>query len=615
MHAVHRPLGAVRVGVAHPDRGRVLRRVAHEPGVHVVVGGPGLAGHRHADLGAGARAARDVVLEDARHLVGHAVRERPRALGGEHVLGPVGLHDLRDRQGLHAEAPVRQGGVGRRHVEGRHLARSQADRGHVGQVAVLRDAHVIRRVDHLLGSDIQRQLLEDRVVGAERGGGHRDGAPVAVGVGGHVDGAVLGVDEVQLLGAVERGVRVDPVPDRLRQHEGLEGGAGLTEGLGGQVELVLLVEGLARGHRPDVALLRVDHDDRGVRVPVGVQVLLDRRAGGRLQHRVDRGVDPESALLDLLLAVAVDQLLADVLEEVLLALALVGLAALQPEAGHLGLVGALLGDVALVGHLVEHQVAPLARRVGVAERVVRGRRLREARQQRGLGQRDLGDVLVEERQRCRLHARRVLPVEDAVQVAREDLVLRVPLLVLVGEVRLLDLLRERAPGLGVVEVLDQLHRDRAAALVGGAALQVAHRGAGEAVVVDAVVAVEALVLDRDGRVLQDLGDPVAGDDRAVGLAGHDPEEVLVLVVDARVLAEADLLELAAVQALAHGVDRQGRHQHEAAHDRREHAADDEGDVLALAVGAPSPPEPPSAQVAHGVTGGRGRMLQATWPEA
>ncbi len=120
----------------------------------------------------------------------------------------------------------------------------------------------------------------------------------------------------------------------------------------------------------------------------------------------------------------------------------------------------------------------------------------------------------------------------------------------------------------------------------------------EAVVVDAVVAVEALVLDRDGRVLQVLRDAPARDHGAVGLAGDDAEEVLVLVVDARVLAEADLLEVAAVQALAHGVDREGRHQHEAAHASPRARRTRSGDVLALAVGAPPAAQAPPAEVAH-----------------
>ena len=84
--------------------------------------------------------------------------------------------------------------------------------------------------------------------------------------------------------------------------------------------------------------------------------------------------------------------------------------------------------------------------------------------------------------------------------------------VLEGEIGLLELLAHRPVGARAVEVLDELHRDRAAALGRGAGLEVVHHRAHQAVVVDAVVFVEALVLDRDGGVLQDLGDRPARDD-------------------------------------------------------------------------------------------------------
>ena len=112
--------------------------------------------------------------------------------------------------------------------------------------------------------------------------GDRDRPAVAVRVRLDVDVAVLGVDEVQAPAAVEGRVRVDPVDDRPRQHERLEGRARLALGLGGQVELVLLAEGLARGHRADVALLRVDHHHGRRRVVVVVEVLLDGRRAPRV---------------------------------------------------------------------------------------------------------------------------------------------------------------------------------------------------------------------------------------------------------------------------------------------------------------------------------------------
>ena len=64
---------APRIGEADPHRGGELRGVAGEPGVVVVVGGAGLAGGGPIELGPGAGAALDHLLEDARD----ACRRRP----------------------------------------------------------------------------------------------------------------------------------------------------------------------------------------------------------------------------------------------------------------------------------------------------------------------------------------------------------------------------------------------------------------------------------------------------------------------------------------------------------------------------------------------------------
>src|SRR3954452_16353106 len=98
VQAVH--LGAV-VGVADPHGGGQAGREADEPGVGVVVGRPGLAAGRAADVRVRAGAALDVGLEDLRRLVGHAVREHLGAVRAPAVrqLGvPRPLErDLRDR--------------------------------------------------------------------------------------------------------------------------------------------------------------------------------------------------------------------------------------------------------------------------------------------------------------------------------------------------------------------------------------------------------------------------------------------------------------------------------------------------------------------------------------
>ena len=97
---------------------------------------------------------------------------------------------------------------------------------------------------------------------------------------------------------------------------------------------------------------------------------------------------------------------------------------------------------------------------------------------------------------------------DRVQVLGEDLLLRPLALEVIGERRLAQLLEHRAVGLGGERVLHELLGDGRATL-GGAALQhVLHERAADAGVVDALVLVEALVLDGDDGVL-DVGRDLA----------------------------------------------------------------------------------------------------------
>ena len=75
--------GDLALGVAHPDAGREVGRVAAEPGVLVVVGGAGLAG-LDAPVGelrrCGGGAAADRPLQHLVCLIGDAVRQHPLGL-------------------------------------------------------------------------------------------------------------------------------------------------------------------------------------------------------------------------------------------------------------------------------------------------------------------------------------------------------------------------------------------------------------------------------------------------------------------------------------------------------------------------------------------------------
>ena len=129
----------------------------------------------------------------------------------------------------------------------------------------------------------------------------------------------------------------------------------------------------------------------------------ERLAGHRLHLRIERGADRQAALVELLLAVALGDLAADLLGEVaggdgVRARSTRGLTV---SGSFLRLVGLLALDVAVLDHAIDDPVAALERRLLLAERMVVVRRLRQRRQVGGLGERQLMDRLAEIVQRRR----------------------------------------------------------------------------------------------------------------------------------------------------------------------------------------------------------------------
>ena len=167
------------------------------------------------------------------------------------------------------------------------------------------------------------------------------------------------------------------------------------------------------------------------------------------------------------------------------------------------------GDVALLEHGLQHVVAARQRRFGMQQRVVLRRGLREPGDQRRLRQRQplrrarevgLSGSLHAERGRARVGA-----VGRRVQVRGEDRVLRVGVILLVGEMCLHDLAPDRLARVGDVQVAHQLLRDRRGALQRLAAgLHITPPGTDDRLHVDPALLEEVLVLDRDRAVL----DPV-----------------------------------------------------------------------------------------------------------
>src|SRR5206468_1676647 len=165
--------------------------------------------------------------------------------------------------------------------------------------------------------------------------------------------------------------------------------------------------------------------------------------------------------------------------------------------------------------------------------IERRRRLRHAREQRGLGERELREIaLAEVRLRRGLDAVRLIPVVDLVEVELEDLLLRVRSRHLNGEDRLLHLARD-AHLVADDALLHELLRDRGCAAHDGVMKEVVADGADDAEDVDAGVGPERLVLGAERRVDDDLGHLIERHDLAALDLELVEERLAGAVVDLR----------------------------------------------------------------------------------
>ena len=114
-------------GEAHPDHRGQLGGVAGEPGVLVVLGGAGLAGRRPADLGAGAGAGLDVLLQHVVDGVGDVRRPSPARPSASFSAStsPSGWMILVIDQRVGPLAPCGKGGVGPGHLHRRDVGGAQ----------------------------------------------------------------------------------------------------------------------------------------------------------------------------------------------------------------------------------------------------------------------------------------------------------------------------------------------------------------------------------------------------------------------------------------------------------------------------------------------------------
>ena len=527
-HASRRRPGRLRLrvvaAVAQPNGYRVLGRDTAEPAVLLVVGGTGLAARLLAVAGLGGLTG--AVVDNQLHAVDagtrHLLREDALALGVAVVHDDVALaiFDFHDALGIVVHAAVGHRRVGIGHFERGDRGNAERQTGHRGHVGL--NAHGLCRLDDLVDAHREQQADERGV--RRQAEGALDGARPEV-------GAVVVVHrlaalEVDLVAGVHEHVGIDPLFQAGHEREQLEGRTSLaarTAFACSHVHLGLLVI-VAAHERIDVAVFRID-DGHGHLEGIASLLFLFGRSLFRCLLHIDvkRGDDLQAALEQLgggigVLSIGIGQLVAHVAGEV----------GIGQNAGHGGLggieldrlllhLGRLFGaDNTVFRHAVEHEVAALQAVFGVVDGVVVGGRLRNAHERGRLVDGEVLRVLREVALGGGLDAIGARAVVDGVQVHEQDLVFGVLLLELLGDVHLANLALEGdvAHLVGQDGVAHELLGDGGRALE-RAAHEVVHERTGHTEVVNACMAVEALVLGGHRAFQHVLADLVEGNRFAV----------------------------------------------------------------------------------------------------
>ncbi len=258
---------------------------------------------------------------------------------------------------------------------------------------------------------------------------------------------------------------------------------------------------------------RLDRGKGGGELALGVgQDFVDRFFCRRRHVTVERGDDLEAALEYGVVALlggltetaVVEQRLLDLLDEVVVRLLLQTLDALRQRTGECAL-GGRGADNAGAHKPVGHDAAPFLRPLGKANRVVADRIPDQASEEDRVANIELRRLLAEVDLGGRLHAVGAVAEVHGVEVALEDLVLRVVVLDPPRQQCLAHLAVDRFLR-RQQRVLDQLLRDRRAALPDVTRRDVGGERAHGAAQVDAVVLPEAIVLDAEHGVDHDFRD-------------------------------------------------------------------------------------------------------------
>ncbi len=310
--------------VAHPDHRGVVGGVASEPPGVVVVGGAGLAGHRHAgDLSPAAGATPHGVSEQLVHIIGGPFFEHRAGVVLQSIIQQhlaIAVHHLSVGGGRGIDAATGESGIGRRHLEGGHAV-GQAAHGQGGlvdigeplllSVAAHHGAPLLQRGEaEALGEELEGGLRSHQPQGAQG-----DGVPGLGDTLAHCHQAQVVVLVVVGPGAAVQVHRV-VVQHRGRGDEphfngggihrqGLEGGAGLEGGRGIIEDTVLRLLPYISGdghHGPRFIVHHGDGRLDGISVAghlvVQIAPVLIGRVHRRLGVRVIVAVDGQAAAVD-----------------------------------------------------------------------------------------------------------------------------------------------------------------------------------------------------------------------------------------------------------------------------------------------------------------------------
>ena len=246
-----------------------------------------------------------------------------------------------------------------------------------------------------------------------------------------------------------------------------------------------------------------------------------------LQVGVERCVDAEPALMDLVAAVFFLEIAANLFGEP--RCELVG-AGLQRDFDRCGfcLVRFLGRDLSVFQHGVDHQVATLLRFIGVGDRRISAGGFWQTGQDGGLIEREITRALVEIKLRGRFEAIDAVAKIDLIAIHGEDLLLGESPLDLQREHDLLEFAPEGAV-LREEKIARELHGQRGSAFFTAMRAHVVIHGAGHAPEVHAPVAVKIFVFDGDQSVAQNFGNVVVlHDDAALQREGADDLSFVVV---------------------------------------------------------------------------------------